>query len=75
MTEWQPIETAPKGETVILLWCPESWDTDCVRIGFWSESDWYDDESASHPITDMYGAPTHWHPLPNPLQTTKPSGV
>lgn len=74
---WQPIETAPKDETVVLLWCPQSWDTDFVRVGWWFEAEsphedsgWYDDEAASHPLTDLYGEPTHWMPLPEPPRDT-----
>ena len=70
MAEWMPIETAPKDETVVLLYCPESWDTDGVRVGWWTDSwaqgGWFDDEAASGPLTGLYGMPTHWQPLPSP---------
>ena len=64
--EWHPIESAPRDETVVLLYCPDSWDSDEVRVGWWFEDGWYDSEGASHPLTDIYGTPTHWMPLPSP---------
>ena len=66
MTDWQPIETAPKDETTVLLYCPESWDTNGVRVGWWNGGAWYAEEWSSNPLTDFYGKPTHWHPLPPP---------
>ena len=74
MSNWKPIETAPKGnEETVLLYCPESWDTDGIRVGWWYEAEspaehdgWYEDESSSHRLTDLYGEPTHWQPIPPP---------
>lgn len=65
---WQPIETAPKDETPVLLWCPQSWDTRGVRVGFWSEQyeDWFDSDAASISIFAIYSIITHWMPLPPP---------
>ena len=69
---WQPIETAPKDGTVILLYSPEKWDSDGMWIGWWfdegdsREHGWYDSESASHKASFLNGEPTHWHPLPEP---------
>lgn len=76
MSEWQPIETAPKDGTVVLLFVPESTDTDGVRVGFFSYwaayGDWYGDESASHSLSNLYGKPTHWMPLPAPPTSQQP---
>lgn len=67
--EWQPIETAPKDGTVVLLAGPE-FEHGCV-IAFWSDpsvgdtteedAGWYESESDSH---RLFGTPTHWMPLP-----------
>lgn len=62
---FKSIDTAPKDETVVLLQVPRSDETDGVRIGWWHEGDWYDNEEASHSVSDMYGAPTGWAPLPD----------
>lgn len=72
MSEWKTIESVPRDETVVLLYCPESWDTKGVRVGWWHnaenalEDGWYENEWASHMLTDLYGKPTHWMPLPEP---------
>lgn len=61
MSEWQPIETAPKDGTWVLLyhqyarisdwyWDGQKWHNDVL--------DWGDDEPSL--------APTHWQPLPDP---------
>lgn len=62
---WKPIETAPKDETVVLLFCPERWDTAGVVVAFWSEdfAAWYEREASSHSVSEE---PTHWMPLPAP---------
>jgi hypothetical protein len=57
MTEWQPIETAPRGGEPILLWS----DDQGVCIGCHSGDVWWD---------NLYEPwrfePTHWMPLPEP---------
>jgi len=72
MTEWQPIETAPKDGTDIIVMYIHI-DTQCVHAAFWlededdpSETGWwtYDwNEVGRVLMTDDY-APTHWMPLP-----------
>jgi hypothetical protein len=37
MTDWQPIETAPKDGTIILLFEPIY--AGCINTGFWAEQD------------------------------------
>ncbi len=72
MSEWQPIDTAPKDGTEVLLFIP-NWNND-VKIGNWCDTVeldygkvrrdrkyWY----AGH----SYGMapdpkPTHWMPIP-----------
>lgn len=59
MTEWQPIETAPKHGTLILLYEPRP-DTHAYEIGFYDCGCWF---GSDHMYT-VY--PTHWMPLPDP---------
>ena len=64
MTEWQPIETAPKDGTRILLYgyeCETQWNV-CYWVteeeqGYtgWYGWDW-----------PAYEVPSHWMPLPEP---------
>lgn len=67
---WQPIETAPKDGTKVMLW-----DGDEISAGFWSTSLWvtfgnpnikggwviYEARSDTQEIRA-----THWMPLPQP---------
>lgn len=74
--EWQPIETAPKDGTHILLYVPaDSADhaPEAMVTGFWYAlySEWdlvmawgYEAES------QVYGEPSHWTPLPPPPRTS-----
>lgn len=71
MTEWLPIETAPKDGTKVLLHVvtppgdsyatmvglPEGWES--TEAGFWcvDRGEW---------TTGTAGDPTHWMPLPPP---------
>lgn len=72
MSEWLPIETAPKG-VELLLYC----DTFGVELGSYRSDDndregdpkwWYDnsydDFSTGHASCPLN--PTHWMPLPEP---------
>lgn len=58
--DWQPIDTAPKDGTHILLWTPSvrvvgRWDDEAYEPGEW------------RCIPKGYGIePTHWMPLPDP---------
>lgn len=56
MSEWQPIETAPKEGALVLLWIEGG-----VEIGFWNGKTWDDGN-----FYDDIGTPTHWMPLPEP---------
>ena len=72
MSEWQPIETAPKDGKAILLYS-DKWPR--CAAGFWT-----DDRFSARPkplwVSDferLYGLrwqrltqPTHWQPLPLP---------
>lgn len=63
MSEWKPIESAPKDGTMVLLGnAVHAWRT----AGGWREAhqDWWDsrdEEGCEFP-------PTHWMPLPDPPQ-------
>ena len=58
--EWQPIETAPKDGTNILVWCPER---NRVYLVYWDEfaDDWF-------AFTDRWISKvvSHWMPVPKP---------
>lgn len=60
MSEWQPIETAPKDtkkpthSRVVLLT-----DGDSIHLGFWNGKSWDDGD-----FYDNLGEMTHWMPLP-----------
>lgn len=70
MTQWQPIETAPKDGTRVLLFtrwlgdgqyhCPPF---DDVQIGLWDRDEWE--------LINI-GDPTHWMPLPSPPERNAP---
>lgn len=67
MSEWKPIETAPKDGTRVLLGrADEGWTTvgsfDDERDEWWESNTNWDDFNGA-PIY-----PTHWQPLPEPPQ-------
>lgn len=55
MTDWQPIETAPRDGTVIIVYAPGLFQTAAWIDGYWTNAceSWLDDV-------------THWMPLPEP---------
>ena len=78
--EWQPIETAPKDDLVLL------YDNGAMRVGFWENGQWT--QPAIPALRDEYGdyipptkgrlvlcdclyQPTHWMPLPEPPAIVK----
>jgi hypothetical protein len=66
MGEWQPIETAPKDGTSLLLWWPahQQLAADPRVIGYWKPS--YHCWQAGNYFCPRDIAPTHWMPLPPP---------
>ncbi len=63
MSEWQPIETAPKGETILLLFRWGIAASGKARYGNLGEPsqdtfDWRCD------CCGRFSTPTHWMPLP-----------
>lgn len=69
VSEWQPIETAPKRGDVLL------WFDNCVHEGCWIRKQrefvegWYWAGYSERPTGPLY--PTHWMPLPDPPKETK----
>ena len=77
MSEWQPIETAPKDGTPFFGWEEPQRGNQWPVVIMWSE---YDDEGkdeigeegfwlyCEELLADVAGEaePTHWMPLPNP---------
>lgn len=69
---WQPIETAPKDGTYVLLLGDSGYTTTPYRVavGCWIEG--YRDFWINHSndaFTDDGEPPTHWMPLPDPPET------
>lgn len=71
MSEWQPIDSAPK-DCFVLLFCPGE-GHDEQRVGQWCKSFDTDDEAWRYAALwcgDAYVSvlckPTHWMPLPDP---------
>jgi hypothetical protein len=70
MTDWQPIETAPKDGSVIDLWtsCGERVpDAKWTRHMGWVI--WGTDSFESPGWERVFPSPTHWMPLPAPPTT------
>lgn len=78
LIEWQPIESAPKDGTRVLLWVPRDLDGKCLRLGFWWSSEtleygqvthrnqyWFTGLCASFNPSSPAPEPTHWAPLPD----------
>lgn len=57
---WQPIETAPKDGTWILIWGEQWSGAPIPDVGHWDDDDWRDDEHT------VLAFATHWMPLPAP---------
>ena len=70
MTEWQPIETAPKDGTAILVTCGElfavvEWDEHAASYPSNEGVGWRDAGDIGWAGTQGH-MPTHWMPLPQP---------
>jgi hypothetical protein len=68
---WQPIETAPRDGTRVLLWHPRALARgENVIVGWWLIDDWWTSHNCwlndRDPDSDFDLAPTHWQPLPSP---------
>ena len=68
MSEWMPIETAPKDGTDVLLFTKEG-----IIQGYFTYFEW--DQTVVYATYDgsgcvaFYREPTHWMPLPPPPKT------
>lgn len=72
MSNWKPIETAPKDGTEVLLYWPLEGLGDLhskIKIGSWHSDAWGWQDRFCRSYTD---APTHWQPLPDPPKPRKP---
>jgi hypothetical protein len=65
---WQPIETAPRDHTSILIW-----DGKKMATAFWSQwthaGYWVADGAVGPECENEFDDPTHWQPLPEPPST------
>jgi hypothetical protein len=78
--DWQPIETAPRDGTPVLLYFAHYpiYEPDYrnaaerCEVGWFSGGVWHESGTAHdlfEPWRDKAGRPTHWMPLPPPPQT------
>lgn len=74
---WEPIESAPRDGTRVILFtkwlgdklCPDPFDE--VQVGYWDDGNQTHDVWHREPgwVTEFIGTPTHWIPLPAPPAT------
>ena len=69
MSEWQPIETAPKdGRTIIVFRNIHGWNV--LGYAYWVDvrgiDGWVSNGFSDPPGNLGLGHPTHWMPLPTP---------
>lgn len=64
MSQWQPIETAPKDGSYVILTNGED-----VTAGWWRGrgSGW----NTGYEALDFTGEPTHWMSMPDPPEKTQ----
>jgi hypothetical protein len=70
---WQPIETAPKNGTIVLLFYPNAWGIRRVNVRHWSTGEWrVGGKLITEGWTDdvreirLGEAPTHWAHIQEP---------
>ena len=67
MSDWQPIESAPKDGTRVLLWTGNLSALPTGTEMVWSATvGWWDREMSHQWIHGSGVDPTHWMPLPAP---------
>lgn len=74
--QWQPIDTAPKDGTAVLVGCSYfrhgksqvtlAWH----ERGMWAEGMYWDEGEEKMVVAQCEFRPTHWMPLPTPPQPT-----
>lgn len=69
MAEWQPIETAPANE-FILVWCVPPYDEEVAPVWVVRKDDdgdfWIEHDADGMWMSASHAVPTHWMPLPEP---------
>lgn len=68
MSDWKPIETAPKNGNLIDVWVGGERVTDVHwRKSFYGQG-WHcvDEDRSVRMVEHIHGTPTHWMPLPEP---------
>lgn len=64
--EWQPIETAPKDGSEILLFCPDD-EPQVVAGNYYRPAKcWMYADQLMNEVSPDGCQPTHWMPLPEP---------
>ncbi len=75
MAEWQPIETAPKDGTRILLYfpvLPKHYDQQSkISVGLSVNRGWWVTALGAGGLYDGETRPTHWTPLPEPPENNQ----
>lgn len=73
MLEWQPIETAPKDETPVLVYAESGmFVVRWLNRQNYNEGWWHIDDNRYGPFAVRGPLPTHWMPLPEPPKEGMP---
>ena len=66
MSEWQPIETAPRDGAPVLIACVGECGTKWMYVAWSKRSAWRFCERKDGSYYAVHDTPTHWMPLPEP---------
>ena len=73
--QWRPIETAPKDGTLIMLTRPKAvWVGKYIEVygsGYVPDEKWHSHLLNHDHMSERYGKPTHWMPLPSPIDAAR----
>lgn len=69
--KWQPIETAPKDGTEMVLWVGTAVSGYPVHRAFYRRGHWRYWEGESHAL-EVFERPTHWFKILPPEEEMKP---